>query len=114
MDRLHLASAEFLRDDLAEFNPGDTVIVHVKIREGEKERIQLFEGVVLQIRGTGINKSFTVRKISNGVGVERIFPIHSPVIDKVDVKRQGFTRRAKLYFLRDRVGKSARIREKKR
>jgi len=113
MDKLHLASAEYLRDDLPEFAPGDTVAVHVKIREGEKERIQIFEGVVLQIKGAGINKSFTVRKMSNGVGVERIFPIHSPVIDKIDRKRLGRVRRAKLYFLRDRVGKAARIREKK-
>lgn len=113
MDRLHLASAEYMRDDLAEFVPGDTIAVHVKIREGEKERVQIFEGVVIQIKGAGIGRSFTVRKLSNGVGVERIFPIHSPIIEKIDRKRLGRVRRAKLYYLRDLVGKAARIREKK-
>ena len=113
MDRLHLAAAEYMRDDLTEFVPGDTIAVHVKIREGEKERVQIFEGVVIQIKGAGIGRSFTVRKLSNGVGVERIFPLHSPIIEKIDRKRLGRVRRAKLYYLRDLVGKAARIREKK-
>ena len=113
MDRLHLAAAEYMRDDLVEFVPGDTIAVHVKIREGEKERVQIFEGVVIQIKGAGIGRSFTVRKLSNGVGVERIFPLHSPIIEKIDRKRLGRVRRAKLYYLRDLVGKAARIREKK-
>ncbi len=113
MDKLHLASAEYLRDDIPEFGPGDTVDVFVKIREGDKERVQLFEGVVLQVKGAGIGRSFTVRKISNGIGVERIFPLHSPVIEKIVRKRQGRVRRSKLFFLRDLQGKAARIREKK-
>ena len=105
--------ARELREKVPVFAVGDTVRVHVKVREGEKERIQVFEGMVIARRGGGVNASFTVRKISDGVGVERIFPLHSPILDKVDVTRRGRVRRAKLYYLRERRGKSARIQEKK-
>jgi len=98
-----------MRTDLPEFESGDTVRVHVKIKEGDKERIQVFEGVVIKRSGGGLRESFTVRKISYGVGVERIFPVHSPRIDKIEVSKFGKVRRAKLYYLRDRRGKSARL-----
>jgi large subunit ribosomal protein L19 len=101
-----------LKSDVPAFSPGDTVRVHVKIREGEKERIQLFSGIVIARRGGGIRETFTVRKISGGVGVERIFPLHSPIIDRIEVERKGAVRRAKLYYLRARKGKAARIDEK--
>ena len=94
------------------FAPGDTVVVQVKVREGDRERLQAFEGVVIAKRNRGLNSSFTVRKISSGVGVERAFQLHSPIIDSISVKRRGDVRRAKLYYLRERSGKSARIREK--
>ncbi len=94
------------------FSPGDTVVVQVKVREGERERLQAFEGVVIAKRNRGLNSAFTVRKISSGVGVERAFQLHSPIIDSIEVKRRGAVRRAKLYYLRERSGKSARIREK--
>lgn len=100
-----------LRDDLPEFRPGDTVKVHVKVVEGNRERIQVFEGVVIKRRGGGISETFTVRKISYGVGVERTFPVHSPRIDKIEVTRRGKVRRAKLYYLRNLRGKAARIKE---
>lgn len=102
---------EQLRKDVPDFRAGDTVRVHVKIKEGDKERIQAFEGAVIRIRKGGINSTFTVRKISFGQGVERIFPLHSPVIDKIEVTRTGRVRRAKLYYLRNLKGKAARIRE---
>jgi large subunit ribosomal protein L19 len=102
---------EQLRAGLPAFGPGDTVKVHVKVREGEKERIQVFEGVVIGRRGAGIRESFTVRKVSYGIGVERIFPVHSPSIDKIQVLRHGKVRRAKLYYLRDLKGKAARLEE---
>ena len=95
------------------FKAGDTVSVHYKIREGNKERIQVYQGVVIQRNSDGSNETFTVRKVSNGIGVERIFPINSPNIDKIDVNSHGKVRRAKLYFLRERSGKSARIKEKR-
>jgi large subunit ribosomal protein L19 len=101
-----------LKSDVPAFSPGDTVRVHVKIREGEKERIQLFSGIVIARRGGGIRETFTVRKISGGVGVERIFPLHSPIIERIEVERKGAVRRAKLYYLRARKGKAARIDEK--
>ena len=101
-----------LREDIPDFSPGDTVRVYVKIVEGDKERIQAFEGHVLQKRGSGISSTFTVRKVSNGVGVERIFPLHSPSIEKIEVVRRGKVRRAKLFYLRQRKGKAARIEEK--
>ena len=104
---------EFLRDDVPEFRPGDTVRVNVRVREGDKERIQAFEGVCIARKHGGINETFTVRKLASGVGVERIFPLHSPMIASVDVVRRGQVRRAKLYYLRERRGKSARIRERR-
>ena len=94
------------------FNPGDTVVVHVKVVEGDRERLQAFEGVVIARRNAGSNSSFTVRKISYGEGVERVFPLYSPLVAKIDVKRKGDVRRAKLYYLRDLTGKAARITEK--
>lgn len=94
------------------FAPGDTVVVQVKVREGDRERLQAFEGVVIAKRNRGLNSAFTVRKISSGVGVERAFQLHSPIIDSIEVKRRGAVRRAKLYYLRERSGRSARIREK--
>jgi large subunit ribosomal protein L19 len=100
---------EQMRDDIPVFGPGDTVRVHVKVREGEKERIQVFEGVVIGRKGGGIRESFTVRKVSYSIGVERIFPVHSPGIDHIDVVRHGKVRRAKLYFLRNLKGKAARL-----
>lgn len=104
--------AQQVKTDVPEFGPGDTVAVHVKVKEGERERLQVFEGVVIAVRTRGFNSSFTVRKISYGEGVERVFPLHSPNVAKIDVKRRGDVRRAKLYYLRERSGKSARIKEK--
>jgi large subunit ribosomal protein L19 len=103
---------EQLRNNIPDFGPGDTVRVHVKVREGEKERIQVFEGVVIGRRGGGLRETFTVRKISYSIGVERVFPVHSPSIDKIDVVRHGKVRRAKLYYLRALKGKAARIEER--
>jgi large subunit ribosomal protein L19 len=103
---------EQLKSDIPAFGPGDTVIVQVKVKEGDKTRLQAYEGVVIAKRNRGLHSSFTVRKISNGEGVERVFQTHSPMIDSITLKRRGAVRRAKLYFLRDRSGKSARIREK--
>ncbi len=105
---------EQLKQDLPAFRPGDTVRVHVKVIEGQRERIQLFEGVVIRRRGTGVSETFTVRKVSYGVGVERTFPVHTPKIDKIEVVRHGKVRRAKLYYLRERTGKAARIKEIRR
>jgi large subunit ribosomal protein L19 len=102
-----------LRDDVPDFAPGDTVKVHVRVVEGNRERVQVFEGAVIARRGSGVRESFTVRKLSFGVGVERTFPLHSPIISKIEVVRRGDVRRAKLYYLRDRVGKRARIKEKR-
>ena len=102
---------EQMRTDRPDFGPGDTVRVHVKVREGEKERIQVFEGVVMGRRGGGVRESFTVRKISYSVGVERVFPVHSPNIDRIEVVRHGRVRRAKLYYLRTLKGKAARLEE---
>lgn len=104
--------AEQLRDDIPSFAPGDTVVVQVKVTEGNRERLQAYEGVVIAIRKRGLNSAFTVRKISHGEGVERVFQTHSPQIASVTVKRRGKVRRAKLYYLRERSGKSARIKEK--
>lgn len=102
-----------LKKELPAFRPGDTVKVHVKVREGNKERIQLFEGLIIACRNGGVSESILVRKMSNGVGVERSFPIHSPLIQKFEVVRHGKVRRAKLYYLRDKVGKDARIAERR-
>ena len=100
-----------LKDNLTEINSGDSVKVNVKVSEGNRERIQTFEGVVISINGTGLSRTITVRKLSFGVGVERIFPIHAPIVDTVEIIRKGKVRRSKLYYLRDRVGKSAKIKE---
>lgn len=105
---------EQLRSDIPEFRPGDTVRVHAKVVEGTRERIQLFEGVVLKRRGSGVSATYTVRKMSNGVGVERTFPLHTPRVEKIEVIRHGKVRRAKLLYLRDRHGKAARIAERGR
>ena len=113
MEVIKQLEREHLRMDLAPFDPGDTVRVHVKIKEGDKERIQVFQGVVIAKRKGGVGASFTVRKVSYGVGVERIFPTHSPIIDKVEVVTKGRVRRAKIYYLRKLRGKAARIREKR-
>ena len=103
---------EQLKQDIPDFSPGDTVIVQVKVKEGQRERLQAYEGVVIAKRNRGVNSSFTVRKISHGEGVERVFQTHSPAIASITVKRRGDVRRAKLYYLRERSGKSARIKEK--
>ena len=113
MERLAAVAREGLRNDIPAFDPGDTVRVMVRVKEGEKERLQAFEGLVIAKRGGGISENFTVRKVSAGVGVERIFPLHSPVIASVDVVRRGKVRRAKLYYLRKLSGKAARIRERR-
>ena len=105
---------EQLKQDIPQFDPGDTVRVHVQVREGERERIQVFEGVVLGRRASGIQETFTVRRISHGIGVERCFPLHSPLVQKIEVVRRGKVRRAKLYYLRDRVGRAARVKERLR
>ena len=101
-----------LRSDLPDFSPGDTLVVQVKVKEGSRERLQAFEGVVIAMKNRGLNSSFTVRKISHGEGVERVFQTHSPLIGSVEVKRRGDVRRAKLYYMRGRSGKAARIKEK--
>ena len=103
-----------LRTDLPEYGVGDTVKVHYKIKEGNKERIQIFQGIVIQKRGAGISKTFTVRKISDGIAVERVFPQHTPLIDKLEIIRFGQVRRAKLFYLRTAKGKAARIKERRR
>jgi large subunit ribosomal protein L19 len=113
MDIVHEVAKAQLRTDLPEFGPGDTIRVNVRVREGDKERIQAFEGVCIGRRGAGIAESFTVRKVSSGVGVERIFPVHSPSIDSIELVRRGRVRRAKLYYLRQLRGKASRIREKR-
>lgn len=103
----------YLKEDMPEFRPGDTVKVHVKVTEGKKERIQMFQGVVIARKGGGTRETFTVRKMSGAIGVERVFPLHSPVIDKLEVVRRGKVRRAKLYYLRELRGKAARIEERR-
>jgi large subunit ribosomal protein L19 len=108
----HIESA-YLREDIPDFGPGDTVRVNVRVIEGGRERVQAFEGVVIARNGGGARESFTVRKVSFGVGVERIFPLHAPIIQSIEVLRRGDVRRAKLYYLRDRVGKATRIKEKR-
>ena len=113
MNQIQQVEAGYLRSGMPDFRPGDTVKVHVRVVEGNKERIQVFQGVVMGRRGGGTRESFTVRKISGGVGVERIFPLHSPVIDKLELVRRGRVRRAKLYYLRDLRGRAARIEERR-
>ncbi len=113
MKTLQEVENEYLRSDLPEFRAGDTLRVHVKVSEGDKQRIQVFQGVVIARRGNGTGESFTVRKMSGGIGVERVFPIHSPMLDKIEVVRRGRVRRAKLYYLRGLRGKAARIEERR-
>ena len=112
MDALKLISDSSLKEEAPKLQIGETVRVHVKIREGERERIQVFEGTVIAIKGSGISKTFTVRRVSYGVGVERVFPVHSPNVAKVEHVRYGKVRRSKLYYLRDRVGKATKVKEK--
>jgi len=113
MNLLNVIEQEQMRKDIPAFRPGDTVRVHVKVVEGNRERIQVFEGVVINRKSGGLRETFTVRRISYGVGVERVFPVHSPRIDKIEVVRRGAVRRAKLYYLRNLTGKAARIKEKR-
>lgn len=114
MDIIREVTQEYLKSDIPDFRPGDTVKVHVRLKEGEKERIQVFEGLVIARKHGGISETFTVRKISGGIGVERIFPLHTPSIAKIEVGRRGRVRRAKLYYIRQLRGKAARIRERSR
>lgn len=112
MDIIKAIEKENMKSTVEKFNIGDTVKVSVRIKEGEKERIQIFQGTVIKRQNSGLNETFTVRKISSGIGVERTFPVHSPKVAKIEVVRKGKVRRAKLYYLRDRVGKSAKTKEK--
>ncbi|AZT90119.1 50S ribosomal protein L19 [Caldicellulosiruptor changbaiensis] len=111
MDIIREIESEMLRKDIPDFKPGDTVRVHFKVIEGGRERIQAFEGLVIKRRGKGLSETFTVRRISYGVGVERVFPLHSPRIEKIEVVRRGKVRRAKLYYIREKIGKAAKIKE---
>ncbi|HMQ26142.1 MAG TPA: 50S ribosomal protein L19 [Acidimicrobiales bacterium] len=113
MNSTDLVDHASLRDDIPEFAAGDTLKVHVRVVEGSRERVQVFQGVVIRRQGSGIRETFTVRKVSFGVGVERTFPVHSPIIAKIEVHSRGDVRRAKLYYLRDRVGKAAKVKEKR-
>jgi large subunit ribosomal protein L19 len=112
MNIIQQLESEMMKKDIPDFRPGDTVVVQVKVKEGARERLQAFEGLVIAKRNRGYNSAFTVRKISNGEGVERVFQVHSPLVESIAVKRRGAVRRAKLYYMRDRQGKAARIREK--
>lgn len=114
MNVIDLLEKEQLRTDLPDFRPGDSVRVHLKVVEGERERIQVFEGTVIRRNGGSVKETFTVRKVSQGIGVERTIPVHSPRVDKIEIIRHGRTRRARLYYLRDRVGKAARVAERHR
>lgn len=111
MDALKLISESSMKTEVPEINVGDTVKVHVKIQEGDKSRIQVFEGTVIAKKHGGISETFTVRRVAHGCGIERVFPLHSPVVEKVEIVRRGRVRRAKLYYLRDRVGKAAKVKE---
>ncbi|MFO7941831.1 MAG: 50S ribosomal protein L19 [Bacillota bacterium] len=113
VDHIRTIESEFMRDDVPDFSPGDTVVVNVRVTEGGRERVQAFEGIIIRRQGSGLNENFTVRKVTYGVGVERTFPVHSPGISSIRVLRRGRVRRAKLYYLRERKGRSARIREKR-
>ncbi|MGB9111970.1 MAG: 50S ribosomal protein L19 [Acidimicrobiales bacterium] len=113
MNPTDLVDRQTLRDDIPAFRPGDTVRVHVRVVEGSRERVQVFQGAVIRRQGSGARETFTVRKVSFGVGVERTFPVHSPIIAKIEVVTEGDVRRAKLYYLRDRVGKAAKIKERR-
>ena len=111
MDALKVMTEGMIKEDRPHIKVGDVVKVHVKIREGERERIQVFEGTIIAVKGSGVSETFTVRRVSYGVGVEKTFPIHSPNIEKIEVVRSGKVRRAKLYYLRDRVGKAAKVKQ---
>jgi large subunit ribosomal protein L19 len=113
MHTLDAVDAASLRDDIPDFRAGDTIKVHVRVIEGNRSRIQVFQGVVIARRGAGVRETYTVRKVSFGVGVERTFPVHSPIVERIEVVSRGDVRRAKLYYLRDRRGKAAKIREKR-
>ena len=113
MNPTDLVERPYLKDDLPDFRPGDTIRVHVRVVEGERERVQVFEGIVIRRRGSQLSETFTVRKISFGVGVERTFPLHTPMISKIEVATRGAVRRSKLYYLRDRVGKKAKVKERR-
>jgi len=113
VERIRRIEAEQLRTDIPEFGPGDTVRVHVKVIEGQRERVQPYEGIVIRRAGHGARETFTVRNVTQGVGVERTFPVHSPRLARIEVVRRGIVRRAKLYYLRDRVGKAARVKERR-
>jgi len=113
MNRTDLVDRASLRDDVPDFGPGDTLKVHVRVVEGTRERVQVFQGAVIRRQGSGLSETFTVRKVSFNVGVERTFPVHSPVISKIEVATRGDVRRAKLYYQRDRIGKKAKIKEKR-
>src|SRR3954467_4488862 len=113
MNPTDVIDRESLRDDVPDFAPGDTLKVHVRVVEGTRERVQVFQGAVIRRQGSGIRETFTVRKVSFGVGVERTFPVHSPILSKIEVVTRGDVRRAKLYYLRDRIGKAAKIKEKR-
>ena len=113
MNRTDLIDQDSLRDDIPAFSPGDTLKVHVRVVEGNKQRVQIFQGAVIRRQGGGVHETFTVRKLSYGVGVERTFPVHSPIISLIEVVSLGDVRRAKLYYLRDRIGKAAKIKEKR-
>ncbi len=113
MNPTDVVERPYLRDDQPDFGPGDTIKVHVRVVEGERQRVQIFEGIVIRRRGSQLSATFTVRKISFGVGVERTFPLHSPMIAKIERVSQGDVRRAKLYYLRDRIGKKAKVKEKR-
>ncbi len=113
MHRTDLVDRASLRDDVPRFGPGDTLKVHVRVVEGSRERVQVFQGAVIRRQGDGLRETFTVRKLSFGVGVERTFPVHSPVVQKIELVTRGDVRRAKLYYQRDRIGKAAKIKEKR-
>ncbi len=113
MNPTDIVDRDTRRSDIPEFSAGDTVKVHVRVVEGNRERVQIFEGVVIRRQGSGIRETFTVRKVSFGVGVERTFPVHSPIIAKIEIGTRGDVRRAKLYYLRDRIGRAARVKEKR-
>jgi len=113
MNLTDLVDRASLRDDIPDFGPGDTLKVHVRVVEGNRQRVQVFQGAVIGRKGSGLRETFTVRKVSFGVGVERTFPVHSPIVEKIEVATRGDVRRAKLYYLRDRIGKAAKIKEKR-
>src|SRR3984893_14891859 len=113
MNATDLVDRARLRNDIPDFSPGDTLKAHVRVVEGSRERIQMFQGVVTRRKGSGVRETFTVRKVSFGVGVERTFPLHSPIVAKIEVTTRGDVRRAKLYYLRDRIGKAAKVKEKR-